>query len=251
MAGVSKLGLFRIRRSSSGHGPLRGRPLPSPRRPPGCATCGAAGRGAPHRWCAWCPPCTGRSCRAPAPASARLARPPRARPWPARATCPPPAPCAAARTAGLAHGGWPRAARAGRARPCASGPPAAAWRLYSCRSAARITRGEQSRHAMTDVQTVQCSSGAICHRHASVLCLVAQPTRWFAAKHPRASHSQRARTDTSEDLARACGSQGLGGPLACARTQGGACEGSSVAHVDVPGLKVTAFSVRSGGCAHS
>lgn len=177
MAGVSKLGLFRIRRSSSGHGPLRGRPLPSPRRPPGCATCGAAGRGAPHRWCACCPPCTGRSCRAPAPASARLARPPRARPWPARATCPPPAPCAAARTAGLAHGGWPRAARAGRARPCASGPPAAAWRLYSCRSAARITRGEQSRHAMTDVQTVQCSSGAICHRHASVLCLVALSRR--------------------------------------------------------------------------
>jgi hypothetical protein len=43
----------------------------------------------------------------------------------------------------------------------------------------------------------------------------------------------------------------LNGPLACARTQGGACEGSSVAHVDVPGLKVTAFSVRSGGCAHS
>lgn len=34
----------------------------------------------------------------------------------------------------------------------------------------------------------------------------------------------------------------------CARTQGGAWDGSSVAQVDVPGLNVTGAPLRSGGC---
>ena len=46
--------------------------------------------------------------------------------------------------------------------------------------------------------------------------------------------------------------RGIGaGEGTCARTQGGAWEGSSVAQVDVPGLKVTGAPLRSGGCART
>ena len=69
------------------------------------------------------------------------------------------------------------------------------------------------------------------------------------ARHIEAPHAARHGRQSCLKTGHAEGNTHRKDWRACARTQGAAWEGSSVDHVDVPGLNVTGASLRSGGCS--